>query len=126
MKNELVPATRQHTFNMDKEMMALFEFFGIDPHKDALASAVFASLVGNAQKKKGTTTREIAENTGATQAAIAYHMRKFVEMGFAEKRGRNYFMRGDTLGETLSEMEADYLRRMDRAKKMARRIDEYI
>lgn len=126
MKNEIVPATGQHTFSMDREMMALLEFFGIDPYKDALASEVFLSIVGNAQKKRGTTTREIAERAGATQAAVAYHMRRFLEMGFVEKRGREYFMRGGTLGGAISEIEGDYLRKIDRVRKIAKRIDEYI
>lgn len=127
MKNELMLKTKTHTINLDKELALLFNFFGINPNKDKLALAVFLELISSSYNGgRGIRTIDIVRKENVTQAAVVYHINNFMEKGFVIKQGRYYRLKGETIKETLEEMETEYLRNMDRMKKIAKRIDEFL
>lgn len=127
MKNEIVFAGKGHTINLDKELTLLFKFFGIDPAKDKLALNIFLDLVTNScSRGKGLKTMDVVNKEHVTQAAVVYHLNNFMKKGFVVKNGRFYCLRGDSLKETIEEIEIDKLREMDRIKKVAKRIDDFL
>jgi predicted transcriptional regulator len=124
-KNQLVVLPKGHTLNLNKEMGILLDYLGISPKKDRLAFSIFLHVLSN-NLKGGVKTKDIMESEGVTQAAAVYHLNKFIEKGFVIKRGTRYFLRGETIEETVDELKKDFLRKAERMKKVAKRIDDFI
>ncbi len=124
-KNQLAVLPKGHTINLNKEMGILLEYFGINPKKDRLAFSIFLHVLSN-NLKGGVKTKEIVETEGVTQAAAVYHLNKFLEKGLVIKRGTRYFLRGETIEETVDELKKDFLRKAERMKKVAKRVDDFI
>ncbi|VVB98427.1 Uncharacterised protein [uncultured archaeon] len=110
--------------NVEEEIKWLCRCLGLDPDKDRLAFEIFLHLLAANRKGDGVKTIDITKNSNVTQAAVVYHMNLFMRSGLVVKRGAKYFLRGATLGETIAQMEADVMRRMDMLKAIGRRIDE--
>lgn len=125
LKNQIVVLPKGHTFNMNKEMGILLEYFGINPKKDRLAFNIFLHVLSN-NLKGGVKTKAIMQAEGVTQAAAVYHLNKFIERGLVIKRGTRYFLRGESIEETVDELKKDFLRRAERIKKIAKRVDDFI
>ncbi len=111
---------------LDEEMGWVCRCFGLDPQKDRLAYGIFRKLLEASRKNQGVRTIEVTRKANVTQAAVVYHMNTFMRSGMVVKRGREYYLRGGTLAETMDEMEADMLRRMQMLRERAKRIDEMI
>lgn len=126
MKNELRVIPREHTVNLNKELGVLLEFLEIKPSRDKVAFGILLDLLDAGNRERGIKTAEVAKRMGITQAAAIYQVNKLVGKGFAQKAGSRYFLRGGNLEETMDEIKKDYLRKMERMKKVAKRMDQFI
>lgn len=124
-ENQIVVLPKGHTINLNREMGILLDYLGISPKKDRLAFSIFLHVLSN-NLKGGVKTKDLVESEGVTQAAAVYHLNKFIEKGFVIKRGTRYFLRGESIEETVDELKKDFLRRAERMKKVAKRIDDFI
>ncbi|MFA5049992.1 MAG: hypothetical protein WC501_03210 [Candidatus Micrarchaeia archaeon] len=126
MPNYPVLKEKGHTINVDKEILSIAEFFGIDPKKEKLAFTIFLYLLDSSLKNKGIKTIDIAKSEKTTQAAVVYHLNYFIGRGFVIKKRREYFLIGKTLTETIDEMVQKYLQNSDKMRKIAKIIDEHL
>lgn len=110
--------------NLGKEIEWICECLGLANREDDLAVDIFKELLRASKKREGVSSKEITDKKTVTQGAVIYHLNIFIRSGVIEKRGRRYFLRSHRLDETLGELEQDMLRRMQRLKEIARRIDE--
>ena len=126
MKNELKVIARGHTINLSKELEILLKFLNIKPNQDKIAFGILLDILDTTNQENGVKTKDIAKRAGISQAAAIYQINKFLEKGFIKKIGSRYFLRGETLEETIDEMKKDYLRKMERIKKVAKRLDQFL
>lgn len=110
--------------NVEEELDWICECLGLGEEKDELARDIFRQLTLASRKRNGVSSREIKEREHVSQAAVVYHLNIFQSSGLIIKQGRRYYLRAQTLEETLEEMEHDMLRRMARLRKIAKRIEE--
>lgn len=119
-----VEVNRPRVRKTDGELDWLCRCLGIDPESDRLAYGIFRKLMDASRRNQGVRTIEITKKANVTQAAVVYHMNTFLRSGIVVRKGREYFLRGGTLEETMNELEADMTRRMRMLREMARKIDE--
>lgn len=93
-----------------------------DEH-DELAKEIFRELVKASHERSGVSTREIKEKAYVTQGAVVYHMNVFIRSGIVIRQGRRYHLRASTLDDTLSELEQYMLRRMNRLRELAKKLE---
>ena len=99
------------------------ECLGINPDDD-LAREIFKSLVRASENGKGVSTRELKDRAHVTQGAIVYHMNVFIRSGMIVKQGRMYYLRANSLEDTIEEMENEMLAMMNRMRKIARLLED--
>lgn len=107
----------------DSELEWIFRCLGLGGEEDELAKEIFKQIV-RTSKKEGVSSRELKEKEGVTQAAVVYHLNVFMRSGLIIKQGRYYILRGSSLEETLAEVETDLIKRLDRIKKIAKKLEE--
>ncbi len=115
---------KEHTINVDKEILTIAQFFGINPQKEKLAFTIFLYLIDSSLKTKGIKTIDIAKSEKTTQAAVVYHLNNFIEKGFVIKKKREYYLIGKNITETIDEMVQKYIQNSDKMRKIAKIIDE--
>lgn len=106
-----------------EEVAWLCRCLGLDPEKDRLALEVFSKLVEASRRGEGIRSIQISRREKVTQAAVVYHINTFMRSGLIVKRGREYYLRGGTLEQTLSELEDEIVQRMKMMRQIANRID---
>jgi predicted transcriptional regulator len=111
--------------DLDAGLDFIYQCLGLGDERDEVGKTVFRALVKASRQGSGISSRDIAQLGQVTQAAIIYHLNQFKRSGLVVKEGRNYYLRGHTLENTLEEMESDMSRRFERMKKIAKRIDGY-
>ncbi len=116
-----VPADEDDT---DADIDYVYQCLGLGDERDDVGRIVFRALVKSSKRGEGISSRDIMELSETSQAAVIYHLNNFQRSGLVIKDGRNYFLRGHTLGQTLEEMEADIRRRFEHLKMVARKIEE--
>lgn len=111
--------------DLDAGLDFIYQCLGLGDERDEIGMMVFRALVKASRQGTGISSRDIAQLSDVTQAAIIYHLNQFKRSGLVVKEGRNYYLRGHTLENTLEEMESDMTRRFGRMKKIAKKIDGY-
>lgn len=111
--------------DLDAGLDFIYQCLGLGDERDEIGMMVFRALVKASRQGGGISSKDIAELSHVTQAAIIYHLNQFKRSGLVVKEGRNYYLRGHTLENTLEEMESDMTRRFERMKKIAKKIDGY-
>ncbi len=107
----------------EEELDWICECLGLGGERSDLAREIFRDILLASKTRSGVSTREIKEKSNVTQAAVVYHLNIFQGRGLIIKEGRRYYLRAATLDETLEEMEKDMLRRMERLRRIARRLE---
>lgn len=107
----------------DGSLDLIYESLGLGDYRDEVGKLVFRAIVKATQKGEGISSKDIAMLGTVSQAAIIYHLNLFQRTGIVVKEGRSYFLRADTLEQSLDDMESDMKRRFERLKKIARKID---
>jgi predicted transcriptional regulator len=111
--------------DLDAGLDFIYQCLGLGDDRDEIGMMVFRALVKASRQGSGISSKDIAQLSHVTQAAIIYHLNQFKRSGLVVKEGRNYYLRGHTLENTLEDMESDMTRRFDRMKKIAKKIDGY-
>jgi predicted transcriptional regulator len=111
--------------DLDAGLDFIYQCLGLGDERDEIGMMVFRALVKASRQGSGISSRDIAQLSHVTQAAIIYHLNQFRRTGLVVKEGRNYYLKGHTLENTLEEMESDMSRRFERMKKIAKKIDGY-
>lgn len=111
--------------DLDAGLDFIYQCLGLGDERDEIGMVVFRALVKASRQGGGISSKDIAQLSHVTQAAIIYHLNQFKRSGLVVKEGRNYYLRGHTLENTLEDMESDMTRRFDRMKKIAKKIDGY-
>lgn len=111
--------------DLDAGLDFIYQCLGLGDERDEIGMMVFRALVKASRQGAGISSRDIAQLSHVTQAAIIYHLNQFRRTGLVVKEGRNYYLKGHTLENTLEEMESDMSRRFERMKKIAKKIDGY-
>ncbi len=110
--------------DIDADIDYVYQCLGLGDERDDVGRVVFRALVKSSQRGEGISSRDIMELSETSQAAVIYHLNNFQRSGLVVKDGRNYFLRGQSLSETLEEMEGDIRRRFEHLKQVARKIEE--
>jgi predicted transcriptional regulator len=108
----------------DAEIEYIYQCLGLGDEKDDLGREVFKALVRAGRRGEGISSRDIMQLSEVSQAAVIYHLNMFQRSGIVIKDGRNYYLRGTTLEQTLEEIENDMRRRFDQLKMIAKKVDE--
>lgn len=108
----------------EAEIEYIYQCLGLGDERDDLGREVFKALVRAGRKGEGISSRDIMQLSEVSQAAVIYHLNMFQRSGIVIKDGRNYYLRGRTLEQTLEEIENDMHRRFDQLKTIAKKVDE--
>jgi len=109
--------------NQDEILEWMCECLGLGDEHDELANEIFKQLVLASRERTGVSTRQIKDKAQVTQGAVTYHMNVFIRSGVVVRQGRMYYLRAPTLDDTLSELEQYMVRRMERLRELARRME---
>lgn len=108
------------------ELEWIYRCLGLGDESDELGKQIFKQLVLASMKNEGISSREIMDKEDVTQAAIVYHLNAFIRAGLIIKVGRKYYLRAQTLENTLEEIENDVRTRLERIRKIARKVEEFL
>jgi len=109
--------------NHEAVMEWLCECLGLSDERDDIAKEIFKELVRASHQRAGVSTRELKDKTHVTQGAVVYHMNVFIRSGIVIRQGRMYYLRAQTLDDTLSELEEYMIRRMNRLRELAKKLE---
>lgn len=107
----------------DADIDYIYQCLGLGDERDDVGRVVFRALVKSSERGEGISSRDIMTLSETSQAAVIYHLNNFQRSGLVIKDGRNYYLRGHTLSQTLDEMEEDIRRRFEHLKQIARKIE---
>jgi hypothetical protein len=110
--------------DIDIDIDYVYQCLGLGDERDDVGRIVFRALVKSSKLGEGISSRDVMQLSETSQAAVIYHLNNFQRSGIAVKDGRNYYLRGHTLEQTLEEMEGDIHRRFEHLKSIARKIED--
>jgi len=110
--------------DIDSEIDYIYQCLGLGDERDDVGRHVFRALVKASLRNEGISSRDLMQLSEVSQAAVIYHLNLFQRSGLVIKDGRNYLLRGQSLEQTLEEMENDMHRRFEYLKGIARKIEE--
>lgn len=113
----------QQESTVDEDIAWICKALGFADDEHDLATFIFKSIITASRTADGITSKEIADQTHVTQAAIIYHLNSFIRTGLVVKDGRNYRLRASSLDESFEELQVDLLNRIDKMRHVAQRID---
>lgn len=111
--------------SLDDEIDWIYQCLGLGDERDDVGKLVFRAIVKAGKQGQGISSRDIMQFGEVTQAAIVYHLNLFQRSGLVVKDGRNYYLRAQSLEQTLNEMEEDTRRRFGELKKIGKKIDGF-
>jgi hypothetical protein len=114
----------QPEYDADAETDYIYQCLGLGDERDDVGRIVFRALVKASMRGEGISSRDIMQLSESSQAAVIYHLNLFQRSGLVIKDGRNYFLRGRTLEQTLEELENDMHRRFEHLRGIAKKIEE--
>lgn len=91
--------------------------------KDKTAAAVFRILVLATEHGEALSSSAIASRVDMSRGAVINHLNNLVRSGLAEKHGRYYVARSQSVYRTIEEIEEDIDRIFDKMKQRAKQID---
>jgi hypothetical protein len=109
--------------DVESELDYIYQCLGLGDERDDVGRVVFRALVKASMRGEGISSRDLMLLSETTQAAVIYHLNLFQRSGLVVKDGRNYFLRGRTLEDTLDELENDMHRRFEHLRGVARKVD---
>jgi len=116
--------------NLSEELDYLCKSFGLlEPlGKEKTASLVFKELYNSSRIEKGhhgmLSSSELAKRLGISRGAVINQLNNLQRSGLVVKRGRQYAVRSNSILRTIEELESDVDKVFEKAKKVARKIDE--
>lgn len=110
----------------DEDIAWICKALGFADDENDLATFIFKSIISASKNGEGITSKEIADQTRVTQAAIIYHLNLFMRTGLVVKIGRIYRLRALTLDESFEELQEDLMNRINKMRNVAQRIDDNI
>ena len=116
----------QEQSTLDEDVAWICKALGFADDEHDLATFIFKSIIHGSKTGEGITSKEIADKTQVTQAAIIYHLNLFIRTGLVVKHARQYLLRAPTLDESFEELQFDLMNRIGKMKVVAKRIDEQI
>lgn len=108
---------------LDEDIAWICKALGFADDEKDLATFIFKSILSASKNGEGITSKEIADHTRVTQAAIIYHLNLFIRTGLVVKMGRLYRLRAPTLDESFEELQYDLMNRIGKMRNIAQRID---
>ncbi len=105
----------------DEFLDTLYVALGFGDEKDEVGKMVFKEIIKS--KNQGISSKEIMERSHVSQAAIIYHLNNLLRSGFVVKEGKYYYLRGETVSETLRIIEEELILRLERLRKMANELN---
>lgn len=109
-----------HEEDENTEIDYIYQCLGLGDERDDVGLLVFRALVRSSIQ--GISSRDLMQLSEVSQAAVIYHLNLFQRSGLVIRDGRIYRLRGDTLEQTLEEMQNDMQRRFEHLKDAARKI----
>ncbi len=119
----LVFLNRREESTLDEDIAWICKVLGFADDEKDLATFIFKEILTASRTLQGVTSKEIADKTRVTQAAIIYHLNLFMRSGIVVKNGRLYALRAPTLDESLEELEMEMVNRIRKIRTVAKRID---
>ncbi|HLD59798.1 MAG TPA: hypothetical protein VI912_02310 [Candidatus Bilamarchaeaceae archaeon] len=116
----------QQESTLDEDIAWICKAFGFAEDEHDLATFIFKSIIHSSKNGEGITSKDIADQTHVTQAAIIYHLNSFIRTGLVVKAGRLYKLRAPSLDESFEELEIDLTNRISKMRNVAQRIDEQV
>jgi hypothetical protein len=116
----------QEHSTLDEDIAWICKALGFADDEKDLATFIFKSIISASKNGEGITSKDIADQTKVTQAAIIYHLNLFIRNGLVAKLGRLYRLRAPTLDESFEELEFDLANRINKMRVVAQRIDGQI
>lgn len=116
----------QQQSTLDEDVAWICKALGFAEDEHDLATFIFKSILHASKNDQGITSKEIADQTQVTQAAIIYHLNSFIRTGLVVKDGRLYRLRAPTLDESFDELRIELMNRIDKMRGVAQRIDEQV
>ena len=120
----VVDVTLPLEHNPEKELEWIFQCLGLGDESNRIAQDIFRELVRASKERHGISSRELKDKEQVSQAAIIYHLNTFMRSGLIVKQGRLYYLRAPSLEETLEELERDMMFRLERLRRIARKLEE--
>ncbi|MFH1443480.1 MAG: hypothetical protein ABIG96_05585 [Candidatus Micrarchaeota archaeon] len=111
---------------LEQELEAFCNSLGMATDENSVAKNIFREILQKEQKGKegGVRSIVISRKMQLTRGGTVYHLNKLMESGLIVRRGREYELRGQSLQDTVDEMEDDMRRMFKMIKRMAVEIDE--
>ncbi len=87
---------------------------------------VFKEIVEKSLKGEGVTSKALSKNLKLPRSTVIYKLNYFIESGLVVRKGRQYFLRGSNLEDTIQQLEAEVENTFNRILKLASKLDELI
>ncbi|MEM0147074.1 MAG: helix-turn-helix domain-containing protein [Candidatus Micrarchaeaceae archaeon] len=114
---------KTHIEEPEEIVNALCDALSISGRSEA-ESATLRKIAESTAAGKGLTSKALSKELKIPRSTVIYRLNYFINAGLVIRRGRQYFMRGASLEETLEELQAETLAEFNRLMKLASKFDE--
>ncbi len=73
---------------------------------------------------QGVTSKDLSRQLGMPRSTILYKLNYLIENNLVARHGRQYFLRGMSLEQTIEQLEAEMRLEFERLLKLASKFDE--
>jgi predicted transcriptional regulator len=98
--------------------------FDLSGKDDRLEPAMLKEIVSHNTDGRGTTSKMLNRKLGVPRTTVIYHLNRFIGSGLVIRRGTKYYLRSEDMESTLEELQADMEREFIRMMEFAKKMDE--
>ncbi len=125
-KRLLVKQPIRHEANSPKEIAKIMcNALGISTNEET-DSEMFRKIAEKSLKGEGITSKALSKELKIPRSTVIYKLNYFINAGLIVRHGRQYFLKGLSLEDTIEELEAEMQMEFARLLKLASKFDELI
>ncbi|MGC8676023.1 MAG: hypothetical protein ACP5T3_00705 [Candidatus Micrarchaeia archaeon] len=94
--------------------------------KNHTEAEMLQNIAENSLKGTGVTSKSLSKKFGLPRSTVIYKLNYFINTGLVIRRGRQYYLRGLRLEDTIEELEAEMQAEFEKLAKLASKFDEFM
>lgn len=108
-----------------KELTDWFiKVFDLGGKEDGIEPVMFKEIFANNTEGKGVTSKGLNKKLDIPRSTVIYHLNRFIYSGIVVRKGRKYYLRSESMHETIEELHGDIEREFSRMMQFADMMDK--
>ncbi|MGC8710271.1 MAG: hypothetical protein ACP5RF_01510 [Candidatus Micrarchaeia archaeon] len=97
--------------------------FNLSESRSSVEPKMLRIIASRSLSGEGVTSKELNKILSMPRSTAIYHLNRFINSGIAVRKGRKYYLRSESMEDTIEELQDDMLREFSKLMELAEKFD---